>query len=298
MLTAERLFRPVLIAVFTVVTVGLAIPPLLVGLPFGWDAVVYTEAARAWLEGANPWTSQGYAIGYAAPPPSFLPYVPFAPLPDPVVSAAWIAIALGCAVYCLRRLELPAWWLLFPPVSLGIMTGSSALLVTALLVRAGVIAEGLAVLVRIYAALPLVLLGHWRSLLVAGGLLLLSLALPWSLFLEQRDRVEALFGQVSNLSAVAFPWLSPFAILGLVLLGRQRAAWLIVPALWPSTQLYYAVIALPVISAAPFVALAIAIPVPGLIVVGMLAQAFWERLVLPILERQKGAGVSDLIDPA
>jgi len=141
MLTAERLFRPVLIAVFTVVTLGLAIPPLLVGLPFGWDAVVYTEAARAWLEGANPWTSQGYAIGYAAPPPSFLPYILFAPLPDPVVSAAWIVIALGCALYCLRRIGLPAWWLLFPPVSLGIMTGSSALLVTALLVRAGVIAK-------------------------------------------------------------------------------------------------------------------------------------------------------------
>ena len=178
------------------------------------------------------------------------------------------------------------------------MTGSSALLVTALLVRAGVIAEGMAVLVRVYAALPLLLLGRWRSLLVAGGLLLLSLALPWSLFLEQRDRVSALFGQVSNLSAVAVPWLSPFAILGLVLLGRQRAAWLIVPALWPSTQLYYAVIALPVISAAPIVALAIAIPVPGLIVVGMLGQAFWERLVLPGRERQRREGVSDLIDPA
>ena len=116
---AERMFRPVLIAVFTVVTFGLALPPLLVGLPFGWDAVVYTEAARAWLRGANPWTSQGYAIGYAAPPPSFLPYVPFAPLPDPVVSAAWIAIALGSAVYCLRRLGLPAWWLLFLQSLLG-----------------------------------------------------------------------------------------------------------------------------------------------------------------------------------
>ena len=291
----ERIFRPVLIAVFTVVTLGLAIPPLLVGLPFGWDAVGYTEAARAWLRGANPWTSQGYAIGYAAPPPSFLPYVPFAPFPDPVVSAAWIAIALACAVYCLRRLGLPAWWLLFPPVSLGIMTGSSALLVTALLVRAGVIAEGMAVLVRVYAVVPLLLLGRWRSLLMAGGLLLLSLALPWSLFLEQRDRVSALFGQVSNLSAVAVPWLSPFAILGLVLLGRQRAAWLIVPALWPSTQLYYAVIALPVISAAPIVALAIAIPVPGLIVVGMLGQAVWERLVLPGLDRQRRKRASDLI---
>jgi hypothetical protein len=275
---ADRVVRAVLIAVFVVVTLRLAIPPLVVGLPFGWDAVVYTQAARDWLAGDNPWTARAHAIGFAAPPPSFLPFVPFTPLPDQIVSVLWVGIALFSAVYSLRRIGLPAWWLLFPPVSLGIMNGSSALLVTALLLRSTLLTDGLAVITRIYAALPLLVLGRWRSLLVAGVLLLATAPMPWGLYWEERDRVGQLLEGTSDLSAASTPWLVPLALVGLVLLGRWRAAWLVVPALWPNTQLYYSVIALPVLGSMPVLALSMAVPVPGLIVAGILAEVAIERI--------------------
>jgi hypothetical protein len=280
---ADRVVRAVLIAVFVVVTLRLAIPPLVVGLPFGWDAVVYTQAARGWLQNGNPWTSMGYAIGFAAPPPSLLPFVPFTPLPDQVVSVLWVGIALSSALYSLRRLALPAWWLLFPPVSLGIMTGSSALLVTALLLRGTPLTDGLAVVARIYAALPLLVLGRWRSLLVAGALLLATMLMPWGQYLDERARVAQLLEETSDLSAASSLWLVPLAVVGLILLGRWRSAWLIVPTLWPNTQLYYSVIALPVLGSMPLLALTMAVPVPGLIVVGILAEAVLERV------RKRGA---------
>jgi hypothetical protein len=274
---ADRVVRAVLIAVFVVVTLRLAIPPLVVGLPFGWDAVVYTQAAREWLQGGNPWMLRGYANGFAAPPPSFLPFVPFTLLPDQVVSVLWVGIALLSAVYCLRRIGLPAWWLLFPPVSLGIMTGSSALLVTALLLRGSVLTDGFGVITRIYAALPLVVLGRWRSLVVAGVLLLASAPMPWGLYWEERARVGQLLEGTADLSAASAPWLVPLAVVGLVLLGRWRAAWLIVPTLWPNTQLYYSVIALPVLGSMPLLALTMAVPIPGMIVLGIFAEVALER---------------------
>ena len=275
---SDRVVRALLIAVFVVVTARLAIPPLIVGLPYGWDAVVYTQAAREWLQGGNPWASGAYAIDFVAPPPSFLPFVPFTPLPDQAVSILWVGIAFLSAVFSIRRLALPAWWLLFPPVSLGIMSGSSALLVTALLLRGTSLADGLGVLTRIYAALPLLVLGRWRSLLVASALLLATAPMPWGLYWDERGRVAQLLEGTSDLSAAFTPWLLPPAIVGLVLLGRRRAAWLIVPTLWPNTQLYYSVIALPVVGSMPILAVSMALPVPGLIVVGILAEVALERV--------------------
>jgi hypothetical protein len=51
-----------------------------------------------------------------------------------------------------------------------------------------------------------------------------------------------------------------------------------VSALWPYTQTYYAVLVLPVIAEVPFVALALAIDLPGIIVAGLVAQVIAERL--------------------
>jgi hypothetical protein len=279
--TAPTVVRAVLIAVFFVVTMTMALPVVVVGLRLGWDAPVYTEAARAWLEGGNPWIPHGYAFPFAGPPPSFLPFLPFVVVPPGVTSVAWVGIAAVSGVYSLRKLGLPLWWLLFPPVSLAIMAGSSALLVTALLVRGGVIANGLAVVTRIYAAIPLLILGKWRSLVVAAGMLAVTLPM-WPQWFAEREQWQAAFaGGAADLSAASMPWLIPFAILGLVLMGRERAAWLVVPVLWPDTQPYYAVIALPALVRSPFVALSLALPIPGLVVAGMFAQALASRAATP-----------------
>jgi TCP-1/cpn60 chaperonin family len=275
----RRLARDLVIVVFGVISLRYLIPPLVGGLPFGWDAVVYTHAARALLDGGDPWLARGYAIGFAAPPPSLIPFLPFAWMSDAAVSISWVAIAAASAVYSVRRLGLAWWWLAFPPITLGVAAGSGALLGLALMAYGSTTANAAAVAIRIYSALPLALLGHWRS--AAASVLLLAVSAPfldWPAYIAGRDRVAATFqGGAANLSAFAAPALVPLAVVCLLLMGRTRAAWLIVPVLWPWTQPYYAVIALPVLVSMPWVAFTLAIPIPGLIVAGLAAQLMADR---------------------
>ena len=305
---------------------------------FGWDAVVYTQAARDLLAGGDPWATQVFSINFAGPPTSLLPFLPFVALPDALVAAAWVAIGFASSLYSIRRLALPMWWLAFPPVVIGIAAGSSAPLVLALVVKAGfadrmfrveragatertmaaeagasadagaspsadaagpvlllpvdgdfgvlltrrVAAGAAAILIRPYVALPAILLARWRSLILAAAAVVVTAPfVAWPAFLNALPQVQqALVNQANGgLSAAGSPILILLAVTGMFALGRRRAAWLIVPALWPNTQLYYASLALPVLAEMPLVALAIASPAtPGLIAVGIYAQAVWERL--------------------
>jgi hypothetical protein len=244
----------------------------------GWDARLYIEASRLWLAGGNPW---GFLIdrsGYAAPPPSLIPVAPLTLLPSSIASYVMVAGAALAVVLTIRRLGLPWWWLLFPPLLDAVWSGT----LDAYLVLLIVSGQGwLAALAKISAAVPLVLLGRWRPLFIlAAALVLTAPFLPWSAFLDalpvvaERFTVQARGG----MSATSIPVLIPVAVLALLLLGRSRAAWLAVPAAWPSTQWYYGVLALPALPASPFVAAAMAVPIPGIIVAGLAAQVGWERL--------------------
>ena len=57
--------------------------------------------------------------------------------------------------------------------------------------------------------------------------------------------------------------------------GRERAAWLSVPALWPATQWYYSTLAVPALT--PIAAAVIAIPLPGAAVVAAAIVAIQRR---------------------
>ncbi|MGH2838331.1 MAG: hypothetical protein ACRDJY_08295 [Thermoleophilaceae bacterium] len=248
----------------------------------GWDALIYHGAARALLAGGDPWGPVGTFSTFAGPPPSLLPYLPTAWLPEGAVVTLWTTVAALSAIYVLQRLRLPAWWLLFPPVTVAILAGSSALPVMALVVRGGALGDGAAVAARVYTALPLVLLGRWRGLLVAAAIVFATAPmLDWSRFVNDMRQISATLAEQSSggQSATAVPWLIPIAVMCLFLLGRRRAAWLLVPALWPYTQGYYAVIALPVLAEAPLVAIALSVnAIPGLVVPGLIAQVVVERL--------------------
>ena len=78
---------------------------------------------------------------------------------------------------------------------------------------------------------------------------------------------------------MAIPLLVPFAVVFLILLGRRRAAWLLVPALWPDAQLHYASIAMPILAEVPLIAFALAMPqLPWLVVAGLGGQVAIDRL--------------------
>jgi hypothetical protein len=272
----------VLLVWFTLMSVRRVIGPAIVGpVDLGWDAVAYTRAARALLDGGNPWTVGIPNATYAAPPPSLIPFLPFAYLPEVLTQAVWVGLNIVAAVYVLRRLKLPPWWLLFPPLLLSIVAGSSALPLVALLVRGGVVAEAGAVAGRLYSAVPLLLLGKWRPLLLAAGAVLVTAPfLAWDVFIRDFARINATLAAQSGggNSALAVPILLPLAIVGLALVGRTKAAWLAVPALWPNAQEYYAVIALPVAASVPLATMAMATPLaPGIIAVGVFAQGVWDR---------------------
>lgn len=311
----------VLILWFTTMSIYRVIGPALVSpVDLGWDAVVYTRAARALLDGGNPWAA-GIPNGtFAAPPPSLIPFLPFAYLPDLPTQVVWVGLNVLAAAYLLRALRLKVWWLLFPPLVLAVAAGSSALPLVAVLVWGGVVArpaggrvgrgdraavnapdagepdpgrlalrgalaDAAAVVGRVYSAIPLAVLGRWRGLaLAAAAILVTAPFLRWDIYLRDFSSISATLEAQSGggNSALAVPALAPvlvpMAIVGLVLVGRRKAAWLAVPALWPNAQEYYSVIALPIAASVPIATLAMATPLtPGIIAVGVLAQGLVDR---------------------
>ena len=64
------------------------------------------------------------------------------------------------------------------------------------------------------------------------------------------------------MSAWFFPVLVPFAAVALVVMGRTKASWWFIPALWPATQWYYTLMAMPAMTA--LTAAILAAPVQGL----------------------------------
>lgn len=244
----------------------------------GFDARLYIEASQTWLSGGDPWGFQLEGYGYAAPPPSLIVTAPLTLLPPDIAPHLMVAGAGAAAILTIRRLGLPWWWLLFPPLLEAVWNGTLDAYLVLLIISGHGWLAGVA---KIYAAVPIILLGRWRQLAaLTVGLAVTAPVLPWAAYFQKLPEISDRLAvqSIGGMSATATPILIPIAVATLLLLGRRRAAWLAVPALWPSTQWYYGVIALPALAAAPLAAAALAVPIPGLIVVGMAAQVAWERL--------------------
>ena len=240
----------------------------------GFDAELYLKATRAWMSGTDPWVFIDQQR-FAAPPPTLIPLAPIAALPEQLGVAIMIALAVVGAVATVRLLHLPWWWLLFPPFIDAAWNGNPQnLLVPLILIGAG----PLAAFLKIYAIVPIALTLRWRALFVTAVLLLVTAPLlPWASYIAQFGDLSAALNQQSDggLSATAIPWLIPIAVVALVFAGRERAAWLAVPALWPTTQWYYSTLAVP--AATPIAAAILAIPLPGAAVVATIAVAIHRR---------------------
>ncbi len=226
-----------------------------------FDARLYLLATQAWLRGEDPWSVSLAGNYFAAPPPSLLPMAPIAVLPIDIGVAVLAGSVILAAVATVRLLDLPWWWLLFPPLVQCVLSANvHALLAPLILVRGGALAS----LLKVYGAIPLLFLGRWRALTIAALLLLLSVPLlPWASFLSQLALItERLADQTKYaLPAVLTFVLVPIGLLAMTVVGRSDAAWLAVPALWPSPQYYYRSLTMPVRSDA--VAAVVALPVIG-----------------------------------
>jgi hypothetical protein len=226
-----------------------SVPTLVVYLtsnpdPF-FDAQLYLAATRTWLDGGNPWTVARREVFFGAPPPTLVLLVPFAMLPADV---GWIVLGIICAagaVATIRVLSLPWWWLLFPPTVTAVLAGNiQTLLVPLILIRVGWAAG----LLKVYAAVPEAILGRWRSVAIFLVLTVLTgPLLPWQTFLASLGSVAGSFVGQSRygISPTVSGLLAPVALAAMWVIGRERSAWLAVPALWPWQQWYYATLALP-----------------------------------------------------
>jgi hypothetical protein len=264
--------RIALASVF-VISAGLQlVPPIVQPLLLGSHAVVYTEAAAAWLGGADPWSVGPPIVRFAGPPTMLLPFLPWTLLPPIAIRVGWIVADLAVAWLVLRRLRLPSFWLAFPPLVSAIVLGHPEVVVLGLLLVRGPVG-GLAAMVKPYAALPLVAERRWTALGVAAVVVLATFPiLPWSRFMAELPAIaETLRRQAVGDSVFGQPVGMVVAAAALLVLGPRRALWLATPLLWPSAQPIYKVLSIPALS--PLIAICWAIPVPGMTLVGVILEA-------------------------
>jgi hypothetical protein len=240
-----------------------------------FDARLYLMATQAWLQGSDPWSVQLAGIYYAAPPPSLLPLAPLAMLPIDVGVAVLASLMIVAAVASVRLLSLPWWWVLFPPLVQCVLSANvHALLLPLILLPAGALAG----LLKIYAVVPMALLGRWWALLMLGAALVVSIpVLPWSTFLGNLTLINERLAQQTDdaLPTIVLVLAAPAALLAMRIVGRERSAWLAVPALWPSQQYYYGSLAMGARS--QLAAAIVAFPIAGSGLLALLALAIAEQ---------------------
>ena len=127
---------------------------------------------------------------------------------------------------------------------------------------------------KVYAALPLVILGRPRPVVWALVIAIVTLPfLPWTPFFRQYAEISrTLAEQAWGGQQTLLPWPAPIlVVIALFVLGPKMAAWLVVPVLWPATQLHYTVLALPAMTR--FLGFAGAVHQPGLLGIAVIVLA-------------------------
>lgn len=240
-----------------------------------FDARLYLMATREWLDCGDPWSVQLAGNYFAAPPPSMLPLAPIAMLPIDTGVAVVAGAVLVASVLTVRLLGLPWWWLLFPPlVQSALSANVQSLLIPLILVPLGAVAA----LLKVYAVVPLILLRRWRALAIFAVLVAVTIPiLPWATYIGEFPQINSRLAEQTDdaLPTLVLIAAVPFALVAMWIVGRERAAWLAVPALWPSQQYYYGSLAMGARSALAAAIVAFPIDGSGLIALFVLAAVSW-----------------------
>jgi hypothetical protein len=238
------------------------------------DSRLYQQATNVWLAGGDPWALNVDGIYYAAAPWSLLTYLPTAWLPLEVASWSWALLGLGAAVWTLRRLDLPLWWLAFPPLAEAIWNGNAQPVVLAALLIRPLWGVTLAAVLKLYGMVPALFARRWREVAIAAAVLGVTLPfLPWGMWIDHRLGFDAATNLTWNGSAWRFPPLVPIAAVALLVLRHRGGEWLSIPALWPGTQFFYHVFAMPTLRDKPWLAALLALPMPLLAPCAVIAYA-------------------------
>lgn len=248
-------------------------------ITFAIDARHYQRAAAAWLSGGDPWQTYEMGVRYASGPHTLLFYAPTNLVPFDISVAAWMLIGVASAVFVVRRLGLPVWWVAFPPLLHAIWNGNPETLMLALLVMGHPVASALAGGVKLYALVQL--LFRPRHLVIAVAFLAVTmLILPWQQYIAAGGGVADHLNDSWNGSAARFPVLLIPTIAALWILRAKGGEWWSIPAVWPATQFYYIATVLPAVARRPVLAALAAAPVPLVVpavVIGLAIQELRSR---------------------
>jgi hypothetical protein len=248
-------------------------------ITFAIDARHYQKAATAWVSGGDPWQTYEMGVRYASGPHTLLFYAPTSLVPFDLAVTLWMIAGAAAAVWVVRRLDVPIWWVAFPPLMHAIWNGNPQTIMLALLVVGHPVASALAAGLKLYALVQLVF--RPRHLLVALAFLAVTtLILPWQLYIANGGGVEDHLNDAWNGSAARFPILLIPTIAGLWVLRTKGGEWWSIPAVWPATQFYYVATVLPAVAKRPVLAALAAIPVPLLVpamVIGLAIQELRAR---------------------
>lgn len=208
------------------------------------DARLHVEAASSWLRGENPWLAGTEQFHVAAPPTFLLPFGPFGLVGGDSGTLLWMAVTVFAACWIVRRLSLPPFWLLFPPLVQGVLLGNPVVVGVAVLLGP---AGALAPMLRLQLAL--LLITNPRRL--GGAVAAIAVTapfLPWSEYLGQLPAIVARYASETGSASAFGTWLllPTLAALGvLVVLDWRAALWLVIPAVTPASGFYNGILALP-----------------------------------------------------
>jgi hypothetical protein len=205
---------------------------------------------------------------------------PLTLVPEQLFVPAFVAAQAGAAVYVIRRLHLTWWWLLFPPVAVGVAAGNPSLLILALLLAPPTILKALAPFVKVYALLPLLGERRWRPIAVAAVIGSASFLVAPELWVDfvggARLREARLMDEAGGgYSAYQFPTVLPLMGMAVIVLARydfRAAGWLTPIAVWPASQFHWSTLAMPVMT--PALAIMLAVNIRGWVPLAIAVHVF------------------------
>jgi hypothetical protein len=295
----RRLWTPLLIAWFAGQTYGRLSTFVRNQVPLGLDARIYYRAVQNWLAGIDPWRADvvfnRHTFSFAGTPATVVVLAPAALISENAFVVVSLVSSALAATLIVRWLRLPAWWLLFPPLTEVLYSGNPQLVVLLLLLVSGRAASGVASAVsvglKIYAAVPLAGLARYRDVVLGLGLTALTVIVAphlWVTYVREFGTISARLDHESanGFSAFSYPLLLvPVVVLLLILArtDRPRAGWLAVPAVWPASEFHYSTFAMPVMS--PLLAFLLAIPSQQLPPVAIALDISWRLGSGPLRRR-------------
>jgi hypothetical protein len=244
---------------YVVVSAALVVAHVSSAHTVGFDGWLYREASATWLAGGDPWSVGPGNAHFAGTPATVLAFVPTTFLPGEAWRIASVVVATAAAVYALRRAGLRLYWLVYPPLFVGILLGQPSVLILALLLSP---AAFLAPVVKAIGGIPL-LSRPWHAV-AAGAVGIAAIIAAPALWRDWLARLPELSTRLQAELHGGSPWwlvgLGAIALLVIVRYRPEHAPWLAVPALWPLPEYHYGILALP--TGVPLLLAAIAI-VPG-----------------------------------